>query len=157
MEVDKKWGKKQVRSRAPLRGWDEVRVCFCGMYQLINFFLWPLQVTHSLWGEFEGPLGRHCQHGRLICHLGCTALHKLLACLRSPLGMGGVSLCRRLESNLPVHWLFLVSRISPLSFWIIQVLQVTRWSSPSPVVKRALPGCSISSFTAGGWDFVSPR
>lgn len=38
-----------------------VRVCFCGMYQPINFLLWPLQVTVSLWGEFEGPLDRHCQ------------------------------------------------------------------------------------------------
>lgn len=61
MEVEEKLMKKGGQKQSLAERMEGVRVCFCGMYQLINFLLWLLQVTVSLWGEFEGPLDRHCQ------------------------------------------------------------------------------------------------
>lgn len=119
----KKWGgKKQVRSRALLRGWEFVSVIFTS-WLTFCFDLCELQSPFE--ESLRPPLVGIVNHNQL------ADLPPKVLCRPQTVGMSQVSFGEgwcipRQEAGKPCPWtLFLISRISPLCFWIIPVLQVT--------------------------------
>lgn len=153
----KKWGKKQVRSRALLRGWEEWEfvsvVCTSWLTFCFDLCKLPTPFEESLRAPLVGIVNQNRS----------ADLPPRVPCPPQTVGVCQVSSGERWhtpaqEAGKQSSWtLFLVWRISPLNFWIIVVLQVTQWSGTSTVVKRALSGCSVFPFTPEGWDLVSAR